>query len=44
MPPDDQNEKWELPERLRISNPDVLARAEAMRIELATRVESPLVT
>jgi hypothetical protein len=37
----DENEKWELPEALRISNPDVLKRADAMAAELAIRTNSP---
>lgn len=41
MPPDNPNEKWELPERLRITNPDVLTRANALAAELAVRVASP---
>lgn len=41
MPPDDPNEKWELPEQLRITNPDVIAKADAMAAELAIRVNSP---
>lgn len=34
-------DKWELPEALKITNPDVLARADAMQSELALRVNSP---
>lgn len=41
MPQPKENEKWELPEALRVTNPDVLARAETMRQELALRVQSP---
>src|SRR5438132_1043395 len=33
--------KWKLPERLRISDPDVLAQSEQMRAELSKRVQSP---
>lgn len=37
----EETEKWELPARLRITDPDVLAQSEAMRADLAQRVNSP---
>ncbi len=40
MQPSD-TERWELPERLRITDPDVLAQSEQMRADLSKRVQSP---
>lgn len=40
MQPSD-SEKWELPERLRLTNPDVLAQSEQMRADLSKRAQSP---
>lgn len=40
MQPSDDG-KWNLPERLRISDPEVLAQSEQMRAELSKRVQSP---
>lgn len=39
--PREETEKWELPEALRITDPTVLAQSEAMRVDLAQRVNSP---
>lgn len=40
MQPSDDG-KWELPERLRITDPDVLAQSEQMRADLSKRAQSP---